>query len=171
MVSGSISLRYSRFFSPFPHGTSSLSVSQEYLALPDGPGGFSQGSTCPDLLRIPIRFIKTVPIRDYHSLWCVFPNTSNPALQPISGSYYPHIAVTIWVWAVPISLATTLGITFVFFSSAYLDVSVQRVCPSLRCSTSSMYWVAPFGYLRINSYVPIHATFRSLSRPSSPLRA
>ena len=37
MVSGSISLRYSRFFSPFPHGTGSLSVSQEYLALADGP--------------------------------------------------------------------------------------------------------------------------------------
>ena len=76
------------------------------------------------------KIYKTVPIRDFHSLWCVFPNTSNPALQPISGSYYPHIAVTIWVWAVPISLATTLGITFVFFSSAYLDVSVQRVCSS-----------------------------------------
>ena len=37
-VSGSISLPYLGFFSPFPHGTSSLSVSQEYLALPDGPG-------------------------------------------------------------------------------------------------------------------------------------
>ncbi len=36
MVSGSISLPYSGCFSPFPHGTSSLSVSQEYLALPDG---------------------------------------------------------------------------------------------------------------------------------------
>ena len=52
MVSGSISLPYSGFFSPFPHGTSSLSVSQEYLALPDGPGGFTQGFTCPVLLRI-----------------------------------------------------------------------------------------------------------------------
>ena len=29
-------------------------------------------------------------------------------------------------------------------------------------------WVAPFGYLRINSYLPIPAVFRSLSRPSSP---
>ena len=28
----------SGFFSPFPRGTSSLSVSREYLALPDGPG-------------------------------------------------------------------------------------------------------------------------------------
>ena len=52
MVSGSISLPYSGFFSPFPHGTSSLSVSQEYLALPDGPGKFMQGFTCPALLRI-----------------------------------------------------------------------------------------------------------------------
>ena len=31
------------------------------------------------------------------------------------------------VWAVPISLATTQGITIVFFSSPYLDVSVQEV--------------------------------------------
>ena len=52
MVSGSISLPYSGFFSPFPHGTGSLSVSQEYLALPDGPGKFMQGFTCPALLRI-----------------------------------------------------------------------------------------------------------------------
>ena len=53
-VSGSFSLPYSGFFSPFPHGTCSLSVSQEYLALPDGPGGFRQGFTCPALLRIPL---------------------------------------------------------------------------------------------------------------------
>eukprot|EP01041_Mallomonas_annulata_P036153 gene36153-59203_t len=46
-VSGSFSLPYSGFFSPFPHGTSSLSVSQEYLALPDGSGGFRQDFTCP----------------------------------------------------------------------------------------------------------------------------
>ena len=31
------------------------------------------------------------------------------------------------VWPLPISLATTLGISFDFFSSAYLDVSVRRV--------------------------------------------
>ena len=54
MVSGSISLPYSGFFSPFPHGTGSLSVSQEYLALADGPAGFIQGFTCPALLRIPL---------------------------------------------------------------------------------------------------------------------
>ena len=54
MVSGSFSLPYSGFFSPFPHGTGSLSVSQEYLALTDGPARFIQGFTCPALLRIPL---------------------------------------------------------------------------------------------------------------------
>ena len=49
--------------------------------------------------------------------------------QRIPWSYNPRIAETTLVWAVPISLATTLGITLVFSSSAYLDVSVQRVRP------------------------------------------
>ena len=49
----------------------------------------------------------------------------------MSQSYNPKIAVTTLVWANPLSLATTYGITFVFFSSAYLDVSVQRVCPPI----------------------------------------
>ena len=35
------------------------------------------------------------------------------------------------VWPLPISLATTLGISFDFSSSAYLDVSVRQV-PSIR---------------------------------------
>ena len=55
MVSGSLSLPCTGCFSPFPHGTGTLSVSHEYLALPDGPGGFTQDSTCPALLRIPLR--------------------------------------------------------------------------------------------------------------------
>ena len=38
------------FFSPFPHGTSALSVSTEYLALEDGPPSFRQGFPCPALL-------------------------------------------------------------------------------------------------------------------------
>ena len=39
------------FFSPFPHGTRSLSVTLEYLALEDGPPSFRQGFSCPALLR------------------------------------------------------------------------------------------------------------------------
>src|SRR6195952_5466565 len=42
-------------FSPFPHGTGSLSVRDEYLALRDGPRGFKQGFSCPALLRYLLR--------------------------------------------------------------------------------------------------------------------
>jgi hypothetical protein len=49
-VSGTISLPSPGFFSPFPRGTSSLSVAGLYLALGDGPPGFPQGSTCPAVL-------------------------------------------------------------------------------------------------------------------------
>jgi len=38
------------FFSPFPHGTRSLSVITAYLALEDGPPGFRQGFSRPALL-------------------------------------------------------------------------------------------------------------------------
>ena len=48
------------------------------------------------------------------------------------------------VWAVSFSLATTQEITFVFFSSGYLDVSVLGV-GSLSSNTPSAYWVVPFG--------------------------
>jgi hypothetical protein len=51
MVSGTISLLCSRSFAPFLHSTSTLSVSQKYLALRDGPRKFTQDSTCPALLR------------------------------------------------------------------------------------------------------------------------
>ncbi len=88
----------------------------------------------------------------------------------IAWSYNPKIAWTTLVWAPPVSIATTPGITIVFFSSAYLDVSVQRV-GLLHRRISIARWVVPFGYPRIDSYLPIPAAFRSLSRPSSPLRA
>ena len=42
-------------------------------------------------------------------------------------SYNPSIAVTILVWALSLSLAATQEIDVSFFSSSYLDVSVQRV--------------------------------------------
>ncbi len=88
----------------------------------------------------------------------------------MSQPYNPNTAVTVLVWANPRSLATTNGITIVFSSSGYLDVSVHRVCP-LAGNMSSTCWVAPFGNLRIIRYVPLPVAYRSLSRPSSPLKA
>ena len=135
MVSGSISLLYSRFFSPFPHGTGSLSVSQKYLALPDGTGRFRRDFAGPALLRIPL-CSKSLRGQGYHLLWLTFPGNLASFFSPISWSYNPVVAVTTMVWALPCSLATTYGIILIFSSSGYLDVSVLRVC-SL-CSVTSL---------------------------------
>jgi hypothetical protein len=76
MVSGSIALRFLRFFSPFLHSTGSLSVSCSYLALPDGAGSFTQGFTSLALLRIH-SIMQNILIHDFHALWYDFPNNSN----------------------------------------------------------------------------------------------
>jgi hypothetical protein len=56
-------------------------------------------------------------------------------------SYNPNVAVTTLVWANPRSLATTCGITVVFFSYGYLDVSV----PHVRSMTSIVSGLQPEG--------------------------
>ena len=76
------------------------------------------------------------------------------------------------VWPLPRSLATTCGISVDFFSSPYLDVSVQAV-PLLNLFDSVKdLWALPigvptFGHPRINGHLHLPAAFRSLSRPSS----
>ena len=50
------------------------------------------------------------------------------------------------VWALPISLAATFGITVVFSSSAYLDVSVQRVPPAWLWIRHAVPGVFPGGF-------------------------
>ena len=50
-----------------------------------------------------------------------------PTLGPCRPPYNPARASTPAVWALPLSLAATRGVTFVFLSSDYLDVSVRRV--------------------------------------------
>ena len=76
------------------------------------------------------------------------------------------------VWPLPLSLATTRGISVDVFSSPYLDVSVQAVphvhlFDSMHVTWILSMWVAPFGNLRINGYLLLPEAYRSLSRPSS----
>src|ERR1700686_2878230 len=54
-VSGFISLPSQGCFSPFPHGTGSLSVAREYLALESGLPRFPRDYTCLVVLRMPLR--------------------------------------------------------------------------------------------------------------------
>ena len=76
------------------------------------------------------------------------------------------------VWPPPRSLATTDGISVDFFSSPYLDVSVQAVPLAklwIHFAIAGYYsgWIAPFGHPWINAYLRLPMAFRSLSRPSS----
>jgi hypothetical protein len=75
-VSGSISLPYQGFFSPFPHGTGSLSVDNEYLALEDGPPIFRQDFTCPALLVACLVPHVIFRVRGYHPVSLDFPDHS-----------------------------------------------------------------------------------------------
>ena len=101
-VSGTVSLPSSGCFSPFPHGTGSLSVTREYLGLEGGPPMFGQDVTCPALLEDDR---KPLPVRGCHPLWPAFPRGSGS----LHDRHWPH----------PISLATTLGVSFDVLSSGY----------------------------------------------------
>ena len=70
------------------------------------------------------------------------------------------------VWPLPLSLATTQGISVDVFSSPYLDVSVQAVPPvslwiqnTVTGHDSSR--IAPFGNPRINAYLRLPVAYRS----------
>ena len=96
----------------FPHGTGSLSVDYEYLALEDGPPIFRQDVTCPALLVASLVPHQSFRVRGYHPLWPTFPDRSTNSNAKSCK-------------ADPISLATTLGISVDFCSFSYLDVSVR----------------------------------------------
>ena len=64
--------RHLACFSPFPHGTGSLSVTREYLALEGGPPSFPQDYTCPTVLGIPLG-VSGLHVPGCHRLWRAFP--------------------------------------------------------------------------------------------------
>ena len=67
----------SEYFSPFPHGTSSLSVSTMYLALPVSSGGFLPAIRVRKYSRTVIKEIYAFRLRDYHPVSCWFPTASS----------------------------------------------------------------------------------------------
>ena len=68
----------------------------------------------------------------------------------------PHTTEVVRVWAVPLSLAATDGITIVFSSWGYLDVSVPPVrlvwlCIHHTILEHYLQWVSPFGNPRVKA--------------------
>ena len=79
-----------------------------------------------------------------------------PIINPTSGPHNPNATEVALVWAIPLSLATTDGITIVFFSCGYLDVSVPRVRHAWLCIHHTfpehyLWRVSPFGNPRIKA--------------------
>ena len=137
----------------------------------DGPAGFTRGSTCPALLRMPVGFSR-LRVPAFHRLRGDFPDASARLHLAISWSYNPAGTGIPAVWAVPRSLATTGGITFCFLFLWVLRCfsSPGSPPPSMDDSPSDCR-VAPFGNLRIKGRLRLPGAFRSLPRPSSPSRA
>ena len=90
----------------------------------DGPPTFSADSSCPQILRLPSTSL-VFHLSDSHTLRSAFPCRS-VRLTRIMTDPTPELLL-IPVWPPPLSLATTRGISFDFFSSGYLDVSDPRV--------------------------------------------
>ena len=174
MVSGSVALPCSGFFSPFPHGTGTLSVSREYLALPDGPGRFAQNSSCSALLRIPLGSV-SLRLRVSHPLWINFPDDSSHDQDTTAWSYYPAYALPHIRFGLFPVRSPLLGESLVYF--LFLGVLRCFSSPRLPLYTSctdnypSGNWVVPFGNPWIKGYLLLPMAYRSLSRPSSPPRA
>ena len=172
MVSGTLSLPSSGCFSPFPHGTGTLSVSREYLALPDGPGGFTQGFSCPALLRMPMP-CGTLRVRSRHPLRRDFPDASTrfPAWARL-GPTTPgmHLRTSPGLGCSPVARHYWGN------HCCFLFLEVLRCFSSLRSPPRHIDGddrppggrVFPFGDPRVKGHLHLTADYRSLSRPSSP---
>ena len=138
------------FFSPFPHGTCSLSVDDEYLALEDGPPIFRQDFSCPALL-----FVNLVPhvpfrIRDYHPLWSAFPDcfAKDRAITNRLFQFRSPLLSESRLMSFP---RATEMFQFTRFASHTYEFSMRY----------PEGWVSPFRNLRIKAYLPAP---RSLSQ-------
>ena len=140
--------------------------------MPDGPGGFTQDSSCPALLRIPLRHV-SLRIPGFHRLRRDFPDTSardtvcdcavllpqrgrNPAglgCSPVARHYWGNHCL----FSLP---QGTKMFQFPWFASTTKVDDSPSDCR-----------VVPFGNPRINGHLRLPAAYRSLSRPSSPVRA
>jgi hypothetical protein len=138
------------FFSPFPHGTSSLSVDYEYLALEDGPPIFRQDFTCPALLVARLVPPMSFFIRGYHPLWPAFPDCSDESLVKTCRLFRFRSPLLSESRLMSFPRATEM-FQFTRFASIPYVFRYRYPCG----------WVSPFGNLRINAYLPAP---RSLSQ-------
>jgi hypothetical protein len=96
-----------------------------------------------DAASSPVHF----PLRDCHTLWSRFPsgsrsvrigNSTHAVLQPP--------CVNTWVWAFPISLAATFGISVIYFPSGTEMVHFPELAHTGLCIQPAVTGVHPAGF-------------------------
>jgi hypothetical protein len=177
-VSGTVSLPSQGCFSPFPHGTGSLSVANEYLALRDGPRRFPRDSTCPAVLRYRPSEPADFRLPGCHRLWPTVPGRStsllvsdSPALRPgrpynpgVQAHRFGLFRVRSPLLAESLLISLPAGTEMVHFPALpSTDLWIQSGIPP-----HDQGWVAPFGDLRVKACLRLTEAYRSLPRPSSP---
>jgi hypothetical protein len=154
-VSGSVSLPALGCFSPFPHGTGALSVTEEYLGLEGGPPTFGQDCSGPALLE---NHGSPLPVPGCHRLWRAVPDASGSSTMAtgLIRVRSPLLAESLLLSFPP---ATEMFQFAGFAACGYGFTTGYRI----------KRWVAPFGHPRITGRSPLPSAFRSVPRPSSPL--
>ena len=132
------------FFSPFPHGTGSLSVDHEYLALEDGPPMFRQGFSCPALL-----LARPDPPTHFHV------RGSHPLGQNFPVLSINRLAYACWLFPVRSPL---LGESrLISFPRGTEMFQFPRFATSGLCIQPGLLlaeWVSPFGHRGIKAPLP-----------------
>jgi hypothetical protein len=137
------------FFSPFPHGTGSLSVDHEYLALEDGPPIFRQDFTCPALLLSRLVPQSSLRLRGYHPLRPAFPDRS-PETTAKSRWLLPFRSPLLWESRLISVPPATEMFQFTGFALPTLWIQVGVTLAGR---------VSPFGHLRIIARLPAPRSF------------
>ena len=111
-----------------------------------------------------------IHIRGYHPLWPGFPSGSISLLNSLCSPSTPYQLLNM-VWALPRSLATTYGIIFLFSPPPGTQMFQFPRFYLFRVSRLHLDELPHSDIYDYNGYLHLIVAFRSLSRPSSSLRA
>jgi hypothetical protein len=137
------------FFSPFPHGTGSLSVDYEYLALEDGPPIFRQDFTCPALLLASSVPPPTFRVRGCHPLRPPFPERSTKSIAKTCRLFRVRSPLLAESRLISVPPATEMF--------QFTGFALPTLCIQVGVTLAGR--VSPFGYLRINARLPAPRSF------------
>ena len=158
------SLPFRGAFPPFPHGTGSLSVTREYLALGDGPPGFRRNFSCSAVLRILVELFWISHTGAITLCCATFQLASAIHCSLMSQSYNPK-EQALWFGLFPFRSPLLRESNFLSLPAGnemfqFPACSSIHLCIQCNVISYQRYWVAPFGNLRIKAYLQLPGAYR-----------